>query len=52
LPALWARVRMSSICGAWMCMPLTNTASDQEKSSSVAREMFSSTKRMSQLSGR
>src|SRR5216683_68763 len=42
-PAAWARRQMSIILWRWTCIPLTNTASAQAKSSSFAGSMFSST---------
>ena len=46
-----ARRAMSSICGRCTCMPLTNTTSAQEKSSSLAGAIFSSTNRTDQDGG-
>ena len=37
LPAALARRAMSRICGAWICMPLTNTTSAQAKSLGACR---------------
>ena len=48
----WARAITSWIWARWMCMPETNTASAQSKSSGVAGREFSSTKRTAHVSGR